>query len=707
MNKKRLLAIIMTVMLIVGMLPPGTFVYADEAAELTLVYTDGTVETRYVSRIYSIFSGINTLKSVSVKGDLEYIDSDAFHNCKSLVDVTFGGNVGDIGGCAFTGCTSLTSVSFGGNVGDIGKDAFMGCTSLTSVSFPGNVGDIGYGAFHGCTSLTSVSFSGNVGEIGAVAFNGCRFTSVSFPGKVVIGDDAFENCQKLGSITFKDPAFGSIGAAFRMGCSKFEEVYFDGTLAQWMQIPIANNWVDKSIDIHCEYNVAVNPDDGGTAEANVSYDYDENTKTASIGVYVTAESNDGYRFVNWTGDGITFADATAPETTLTTFDPSATATANFEKVYKVTVINDGNGTGMAHPTSGPMGTEVTLTATPDDDYRFKAWMIIEGFVTVNENRFRIGDADVTLLATFELIPPDDISTATVTASDQTYDGTEKKPVPTVTWNGKTLTEGIDYDVTAYADNIDAGEATVTVTGKGKFAGTAKGKFKVAPARATITVADASKVEGEEDPAFTGTVEGLIADGDLGEISYKRTGNDEAPGTYKGVLIANYTDNPNYDVTVTKGDFTITEKPVYEAASGSGGTYTKGSGKTLTFTYKRSADDGTTFGHFKGITVDGKAVPEKDSSGKANWTAKKGSVIIELQPSYLEMLSVGEHKLAVQFDDGADATSTFTVKAKAATPTKATTTAPKTGDESNMLMWFLLICASLFVMSRIISLRNRR
>ena len=90
--------------------------------------------------------------------------------------------------------------------------------------------------------------------------------------------------------------------------------------------------------------------------------------------------------------------------------------------------------------------------------------------------------------------------------------------------------------------------------------------------------------------------------------------------------------------------------------------------------------------------------------------------------YLETLSVGEHKLAVQFDDGADATATFTVKAKAATPTvtptktptkaattagKATTTAPKTGDESNMLLWFLLICASLFVMFRIISLRNRR
>jgi hypothetical protein len=121
------------------------------------------------------------------------------------------------------------------------------------------------------------------------------------------------------------------------------------------------------------------------------------------------------------------------------------------------------------------------------------------------------------------------------------------------------------------------------------------------------------------------------------------------------------------VSYENGTFTITEKPTYKAVSGSGGTYTKGSGRTLGFTFKRSANDETTFSHFKGITVDGKAIPEKDASGKANWTAKKGSVIIELQSPYLETLFVGEHKLAAQFDDGADATATFTVKAKPATP----------------------------------------
>ena len=135
-------------------------------------------------------------------------------------------------------------------------------------------------------------------------------------------------------------------------------------------------------------------------------------------------------------------------------------------------------------------------------------------------------------------------------------------------------------------------------------------------------------------------------------------------------------------------------------------------------------------------MDGNPVPEKDASGKTNWTKTKGSVIVELQASYLETLSVGKHSLTACFDDGNDATAEFTVKEKevkpsntviiisaqdettaAETAAKATVSAaprsgnttgtPATGDESNLLLWFVLMAASLFVIFRIISLRTRR
>ena len=90
------------------------------------------------------------------------------------------------------------------------------------------------------------------------------------------------------------------------------------------------------------------------------------------------------------------------------------------------------------------------------------------------------------------------------------------------------------------------------------------------------------------------------------------------------------------------------------------SWTKGSDKDLSFTFKRSIADETTFGHFIGITVDGEAVPEKDASGKVNYTAESGSLVLKLQPSFLETLSTGGHKVEAIFDDGS-ATAAFAVK----------------------------------------------
>ena len=48
-----------------------------------------------------------------------------------------------------------------------------------------------------------------------------------------------------------------------------------------------------------------------------------------------------------------------------------------------------------------------------------------------------------------------------------YKGTPLTPKPTVTWNGKTLTEGKDYTL-SYNNNNQQGNAYITVTGKGNF-----------------------------------------------------------------------------------------------------------------------------------------------------------------------------------------------------------------------------------------------
>ncbi len=62
----------------------------------------------------------------------------------------------------------------------------------------------------------------------------------------------------------------------------------------------------------------------------------------------------------------------------------------------------------------------------------------------------------------------------------TYDGNVKEPAVTVKLDGKELIAGTDYTV-AYSNNIEVGAATVTVTGKGGYTGTAEAAFSIVAA----------------------------------------------------------------------------------------------------------------------------------------------------------------------------------------------------------------------------------
>ena len=146
------------------------------------------------------------------------------------------------------------------------------------------------------------------------------------------------------------------------------------------------------------------------------------------------------------------------------------------------------------------------------------------------------------------------ATATIptAAANLVYDGTEQTGVAEGTGYtivGNKATNAGDYTATLtlaanYKWSDDTTDATKTIA------------WSIAKKAATITVANASKKHGEADPAFTGTVSVLVAEGDLGTVTYGRTNDTEAVGVYAGVIVPTYTANANYDVTVTPGTFTI-------------------------------------------------------------------------------------------------------------------------------------------------------
>ena len=79
----------------------------------------------------------------------------------------------------------------------------------------------------------------------------------------------------------------------------------------------------------------------------------------------------------------------------------------------------------------------------------------------------------------------------------TYNTKAHTPEVTVTFNGSPLEAGKDYDV-AYTNNINAGTATVTVTGKGNFTGTASKTFTINKAGLTLNPCTISELCTETD-----------------------------------------------------------------------------------------------------------------------------------------------------------------------------------------------------------------
>ena len=90
-----------------------------------------------------------------------------------------------------------------------------------------------------------------------------------------------------------------------------------------------------------------------------------------------------------------------------------------------------------------------------------------------------GESAATAHVIYEIAAAD-ISQATVTLAQTSYvyDGKAKEPAAKVTMGGRELVSGTDYDV-SYVDNVDVGTATVTVTGKGNYVGSAEATFAIA------------------------------------------------------------------------------------------------------------------------------------------------------------------------------------------------------------------------------------
>jgi LPXTG-motif cell wall-anchored protein len=144
-----------------------------------------------------------------------------------------------------------------------------------------------------------------------------------------------------------------------------------------------------------EYTITIQTDDNGTASANL------NSAAKGTEITLTTTANGGYKFKEWQviSGGVTITD-----NRFTMPAANVTLKAIFEAIpapiYTITIQDDGNGTAAANLNSAAKGTEITLTTTANNGYKFKEWQVVSGDVTITDNRFIMPAANVTLKAIF-------------------------------------------------------------------------------------------------------------------------------------------------------------------------------------------------------------------------------------------------------------------------------------------------------------------
>ena len=156
---------------------------------------------------------------------------------------------------------------------------------------------------------------------------------------------------------------------------------------------------ENSVITPTTYTVTVSNDGNGTASASHA------KAAAGTEITLTATPNTGYHFKEWEviNGGVTIKD----DKFLMPND-NVEIKAIFEKdaspaptEFTITVKTDGNGTASASYAKAIVGTEIILTATPNTGYHFKEWQVINGGVTIKDDKFLMPDTNVEIKAIFE------------------------------------------------------------------------------------------------------------------------------------------------------------------------------------------------------------------------------------------------------------------------------------------------------------------
>ena len=447
---------------------------------------------------------------ISGSGDMDYFSTEKevpWHDYRDTIKkVTFPNGLSSIGNYAFKNCINLTQIRIPDSVTSLGYEAFEK-SGLTYVTVPGSVGMLAGSVFNDCDSLAIVTLENGPVTIQKWAFGDCdSLTSIHIPGSVkYIVTKAFESCDSLETVTM-DPGILAINAEAFGFCTALKKVQLSSTLETIKKGAFESCWSLESITLP-----------GSLAEIE-QYAF---RQCNSITDVYYAGSEESWNAISI---GVDNEDLTSATIHYNSTGPAAGT--------NVAVTQGQAASGEDAPTldavyGGEYSTEETESITlkkatfsglvPGEEYLLLAMASIDTDAPIApENLLFIDQAaageDGTLTFTYvQRVTTDPsfvvacgaasktLSDAAITFPEMIADGELHAVEPTVVYDGATLQEGRDYEITGTVSYTEAGTYVCYIRGIHNYTGTMKCTYTVAAAEEPEAPTDPTDPEEPTDP----------------------------------------------------------------------------------------------------------------------------------------------------------------------------------------------------------------
>ncbi|MBE6770965.1 MAG: leucine-rich repeat domain-containing protein [Ruminococcaceae bacterium] len=425
------------------------------------------------------FADCKLIEEITLPENVDLVGQFAFFNCEGLKEVTIPENVNSIGELAFYQCENIITVNLHAASCDIipatefdeeiiPESPFISSQKLENINLYNTVKELPAFLYAGLQNIDKISLPASVTDIGVGAFANSSISGFDSLSNVEsIEEYAFKNCTYLEEIKLEDNLL-LIGMGAFMGCDWLKTIYIPDTVSN-IETSVFEGCT-KLESVRMSPNVNYIPRQAfHNCTALSEFIWESESKLIGRYAFGNCVKLSDFDFVNveklyknsFTGSGVSVVQLGESQneqnTALETIDVQS-----FKECEKLETLGIGGNVSTVKSQAFADCTNLETAVIADSvteiaDDAFDGCDKLTIYCAENSYAHSYAQTQGIRVSTFVVDP----------IPNQTYTGFEIEPDVSVSVSGDTLDKNVDFGVT-YANNINVGNADVTVKGKGDF-----------------------------------------------------------------------------------------------------------------------------------------------------------------------------------------------------------------------------------------------